>query len=75
MGILSIDCSSSPRRSRRCSEPWSRKTWSRLSDEARLALQALDRQVRSGNLLYDPGDEAGSVDPFSVEADGHLFRV
>jgi len=47
----------------------------RLSDEARLALQALDRQVRSGNLLYDPGDEAGSVDPFGVEADGHLFRV
>lgn len=48
---------------------------SRLSDEARLALQALDRQVRSGNLLYDPGDEVGSVDPFGVEADGQLFRV
>ena len=48
---------------------------SRLSDEARLALQALDRQVRSGNLLYDPGDEVGSVDPFGVDADGQLFRV
>ena len=48
---------------------------SRLSDEARLALQALDRQVRSGNLLYDPGDEVGSVDPFGVEADWEPFRV
>ena len=26
----------------------------RTNDEARLALQSLDRQVRSGNLLYPP---------------------
>jgi prepilin-type N-terminal cleavage/methylation domain-containing protein len=28
----------------------------RLNDQARLALADLDRQVRSGNLLYDPDD-------------------
>jgi type II secretory pathway pseudopilin PulG len=48
---------------------------SRLSDDARLALQSIDRQVRSGNLLYDPATETGTVDPFGVSADGQLFRV
>lgn len=51
---------------------------SRLNDEARLALQSLDRQVRSGNLLYDPATETveiGPIDPFGVSADGQLFRV
>ena len=36
----------------------------RLNDQARLALQSLDRLVRSGNILYDPVDESG-----------YLFRV
>ncbi len=31
--------------------------------------------MRSGNLLYDPATEAGSVAPFGVQADGQLFRV
>jgi type II secretory pathway pseudopilin PulG len=48
---------------------------SRLSDDARLALQSIDRQVRSGNLLYDPATETGTVDPFGVTADGQMFRV
>ena len=48
---------------------------SRLNDQARLALADLDRQVRSGNLLYDPDDEAGSIEPFGVSAPGYMFRV
>ena len=47
----------------------------RLNDQARLALADLDRQVRSGNLLYDPDDESGTVDPFGVVAAGYMFRV
>ena len=47
----------------------------RLNDQARLALADIDRQVRSGNLLYDPDDEAGTVDPFGVTAAGYMFRV
>ena len=47
----------------------------RLNDQARLALADLDRQVRSGNLLYDPDDESGTVDPFDVTAAGFMFRV
>lgn len=48
---------------------------SRLNDDARLALQSIDRQVRSGNLLYDPLSEVGTVDPFGVDASGYLFRI
>ena len=47
----------------------------RLNDQARLALADIDRQVRSGNLLYDPDDETGTVDPFGVSAAGYMFRV
>ncbi len=32
---------------------------SQLGDSARIMLQSIDRQVRSGNLLYDPSAEAG----------------
>jgi prepilin-type N-terminal cleavage/methylation domain-containing protein len=46
----------------------------RLNDQARLALQSLDRLVRSGNILYDPVDEAGN-DPYDATATGYLFRV
>jgi prepilin-type N-terminal cleavage/methylation domain-containing protein len=46
----------------------------RLNDQARLALQSLDRLVRSGNILYDPIDESGN-DPFDATATGYLFRV
>jgi type II secretory pathway pseudopilin PulG len=28
------------------------------NDQARLAIERLDREIRSGNLLYDPADEA-----------------
>jgi prepilin-type N-terminal cleavage/methylation domain-containing protein len=45
----------------------------RLNDQARLALQSLDRLVRSGNILYDPADETG--DPYDPAATGYLFRV
>lgn len=46
----------------------------RLNDQARLALQSLDRLVRSGNILYDPVDESGN-DPYDATATGYLFRV
>jgi prepilin-type N-terminal cleavage/methylation domain-containing protein len=46
----------------------------RLNDQARLALQSLDRLVRSGNILYDPVDESGN-DPYDPTATGYLFRV
>jgi prepilin-type N-terminal cleavage/methylation domain-containing protein len=46
----------------------------RLNDQARLALQSLDRLVRSGNILYDPVDESGN-DPYDPAATGYLFRV
>ena len=47
----------------------------RLNDQARLAIADIDRQVRSGNLLYDPDEEAGNVQPFDVAAEGYMFRV
>jgi prepilin-type N-terminal cleavage/methylation domain-containing protein len=46
----------------------------RLNDQARLALQSIDRLVRSGNILYDPVDESGN-DPYDATATGYLFRV
>ncbi|HJR98862.1 MAG TPA: prepilin-type N-terminal cleavage/methylation domain-containing protein [Actinomycetota bacterium] len=47
----------------------------RLNDQARLALADLDRQVRSGNLLYDPASETEVVEPFGVDAESFMFRV
>jgi prepilin-type N-terminal cleavage/methylation domain-containing protein len=47
----------------------------RVNDQARLALADLDRQVRSGNLLYDPAVETVTVQPFGVDAEGYMFRV
>jgi prepilin-type N-terminal cleavage/methylation domain-containing protein len=46
----------------------------RLADQARLAVQVIDRLVRSGNILYDPVDEAGN-DPYDAAATGYLFRI
>jgi len=45
----------------------------RLNDEARLAVQSIDRLVRSGNILYDPVDESGN-DPYGA-ATGYMFRI
>jgi prepilin-type N-terminal cleavage/methylation domain-containing protein len=45
----------------------------RLNDQARLAVQSIDRLVRSGNILYNPVDEAGN-DPFGA-ATGYMFRI
>lgn len=47
---------------------------SRLSNEARLAMQTIDRNVRSGNLLYDPAAEVGN-DPYDALASGYMLRV
>jgi len=44
-----------------------------LNDQARLAMQSIDRLVRSGNILYDPVDESGN-DPYGA-ATGYLFRI
>jgi prepilin-type N-terminal cleavage/methylation domain-containing protein len=46
----------------------------RLNDQARLAVQSIDRLVRSGNILYNPVDEAGN-DPYSASATGYMFRI
>lgn len=46
----------------------------RLNDQARLAVQSIDRLVRSGNILYDPVDETGN-DPFDATATGYMFRI
>ena len=42
-----------------------------LNNKARLAIQSLDRQVRSGNLLYPPSSES---DPYGGTS-GYMFRV
>ena len=47
---------------------------SQLNSDARLALQTIDRNVRSGNLLYDPAGEVGN-DPYDALATGYIFRV
>lgn len=46
----------------------------RLNDQARLAVQSIDRLVRSGNILYDPVDESGN-DPYDASATGYMFRI
>jgi type II secretory pathway pseudopilin PulG len=48
-----------------------------LNDQARLALMSIDRQVRSGNLLYDPDLEDDPLGRMSggSPATGYLFRV
>jgi len=46
----------------------------RLNDQVRLAVQSIDRLVRSGNILYDPVDESGN-DPFDSTATGYMFRI
>jgi prepilin-type N-terminal cleavage/methylation domain-containing protein len=40
---------------------------SQTNDQARLALEQLDREIRSGNVLYDPANE--TADP------GYILRV
>ena len=45
-----------------------------INNQARLALQTIDRLVRSGNLLYDPASELGN-DPYDATSTGLLFRV
>jgi prepilin-type N-terminal cleavage/methylation domain-containing protein len=45
----------------------------RLNDQARLAVQSIDRLVRSGNILYDPVNETAN-DPFGSTA-GYMFRI
>jgi prepilin-type N-terminal cleavage/methylation domain-containing protein len=42
-----------------------------LNNKARLAIQSIDRQVRSGNLLYPPSSES---DPYGGTT-GYMFRV
>jgi len=46
----------------------------RLNDQVRLAVQSIDRLVRSGNILYDPVDESGN-DPYDATATGYMFRI
>lgn len=45
-----------------------------LNDQARLALQSMDRQIRSGNLLYDPTSEPNTVLTSGADA-GYMLRV
>ena len=50
------------------------QTRGELNNQARLALQTIDRLVRSGNLLYDPASELGN-DPYDATSTGLMFRV
>jgi prepilin-type N-terminal cleavage/methylation domain-containing protein len=45
-----------------------------LNDQARLALQSMDRQIRSGNLLYDPVSEPNTSYTTGADA-GYMLRV
>lgn len=48
------------------------------NDQARLAVEAIDREVRSGNVLYDPGAEtcaAGVTPCVTGTHDGYQLRV
>ena len=45
-----------------------------LNDQARLALQSIDRQVRSGNLLYNPSVEPNTSITAGADA-GYMLRV
>lgn len=44
---------------------------SRANDGARLAVEQLDREIRSGNVLYDPAGEAG----YSSFPVGYTLRI
>jgi prepilin-type N-terminal cleavage/methylation domain-containing protein len=46
---------------------------STTNDQARLAVEELDREIRSGNLLYDPALEAGSAGSGIVP--GYALRI
>lgn len=37
---------------------------SRTNDQARLAVEQLDREIRSGNVMYDPATETAPYDPY-----------
>lgn len=37
---------------------------SRTNDQARLAMEQLDREIRSGNVLYNPADPLAGYDPY-----------
>jgi prepilin-type N-terminal cleavage/methylation domain-containing protein len=37
---------------------------SQTNDQARLALEQLDHEIRSGNVLYDPADEVAPYEPY-----------
>ncbi|HEV8565243.1 MAG TPA: hypothetical protein VGR41_10025 [Actinomycetota bacterium] len=45
-----------------------------LNDQARLALQSMDRQIRSGNLLYDPVSEPNTSLTSGADV-GYMLRV
>lgn len=48
---------------------------SRTLDQARLAIQQLDREIRSGNVLYDPSLENMGVSSCSGCLPGYTLRV
>ncbi|MFB3737399.1 MAG: PilW family protein [Candidatus Velamenicoccus archaeovorus] len=48
---------------------------SRNNDEARLAVEQLDREIRSGNVLYDPARENAGIDSCDGCVPGYTLRV
>lgn len=48
---------------------------SRTLDQARLAIQQLDREIRSGNVLYDPALENAGVPSCAGCLPGYTLRV
>src|SRR3954468_21296743 len=48
---------------------------SRSNDQARLALEQLDRQMRSGNVLYDPASEGTATTGAGAGYNNYMVRI
>jgi prepilin-type N-terminal cleavage/methylation domain-containing protein len=49
--------------------------FSQANDQARLALEQLDRQMRSGNVLYDPAAEGTATSGAGSSYNGYMVRI
>lgn len=49
--------------------------FSQANDQARLALEQLDRQMRSGNVLYDPATEGSATSGAGSSYNGYMVRI
>jgi prepilin-type N-terminal cleavage/methylation domain-containing protein len=49
--------------------------FSRANDSARLALEQIDRQMRSGNVLYDPASEGTATSGAGAAYNNYMVRI